>query len=91
MSVGYLGRSGKSVPLRNELAASSEWARSRMRRGSLTWSGVVVGGVILILGSKILSWVFSISTHLRVCFAAHSQFALYLIQSNPSLFFSCAV
>lgn len=57
-------------PLRNALAVALEGARRRMRRGSLTCSGVVVGGVMLILSSELI-----FSSRVRVSFAPFSRFS----------------
>lgn len=78
-------REGNGRPLRNVLAVASEGARRRMRRGSLTWSGVAVGGVILILGSELI-----FSSDVGVTFAPLCRFVLsqlYSIQS-PFAFFN---
>lgn len=75
----------KGRPLRNVLAVASEGARRRMRRGSMTWSGGAVGGVILILGSELIS-----SSGVRVSFALLSRFVLSLLYSikSPFAFFN---
>lgn len=72
-------REGNGRPLRNVLAVALEGARRRMRRGSLTCSGVVVGGVMLTLNSKLI-----FSSSVRVSFAPLSRFVLSLFYSIKS-------
>lgn len=85
-SVFLKERNGR--PLRNVLAVASEGARRRMRRGSLTWSGGAVGGVILILGSELI-----FPSGVGVSFAPLCRFVPSLFSFNiiPVRPFQCAL